>query len=91
METRNMTKPSGGIGRKADTFSADNAVKQALRRGEWITDYTADRKYGCRRWRTLRSELIQAGWDIYDEWQKGRNSKGKHTHWKRYRLIKAGA
>ena len=71
--------------------TADDAIRQAFRRGETLTDWEAGDRYGCKRFRTLMSELRHLGWLFHDEWVKGRNRYGNDSRWKEYRLIKAGA
>lgn len=77
--------------KKRKVFTADEAVRQAFKRDEWLTDAKAFTKYGCKRFKALMTELRQSGWIFYDEWQDGENRYGNSARWKRYRLIKAGA
>lgn len=71
--------------------SADDAVELAFKRGEWLTDWDAHKRFGCSRFRTLMSELRNDGWLFHDEWVSGKNRYGNDAKWKRYKLIKAGA
>ena len=74
---------------RPEIISPAEAIKQAFRRGEWLSNAKAIHEYRCYRFSQLLGELERIGWVFFREWQYGTNATtGKTTKWMRYKLLK---